>query len=286
MAGVKRNVVALIGGLGNQLFQVAFGAWLEERSGRPTFYDASFHRDLDIDVLRLPGVGPAVAPRVLRGTGRLPTPDGRIALAGRSVRRALGPGRLTRDYSGPGPDSVDTTGAAWWFGYWQRARYAASLLDGPLSALASDGPSPPVVGVHVRRGDMLLTPSALPAEWFGEALRGLRGRAELRTARVRVWSDDPAWCRAELDLGTSFDVAEGGDPIDDLKGLANCDALVISRSTFSWWGAAIAGRRGIPVACPSPWWTDASAADETILPAQWTRVPSRIAVARTESPST
>ena len=37
----EANVVNIVGGLGNQLFQYLFGLALEKQSGRPTLYDVS-----------------------------------------------------------------------------------------------------------------------------------------------------------------------------------------------------------------------------------------------------
>ena len=264
-----RNVVALLGGLGNQLFQVAFGGWLEQQTGRRTQYDVSFHRNLALDVFAIPDVGAAVRNRLLRGTRRLPTPDGRLAGVGQRARAILGPRRVVRDYTAQGPEPSDRLLAGWWFGYWQRLTYADALLPDLVAGLGGERHLPsPVVGVHMRRGDMLSTPSAVPASWPAEALTKLRaelgGDAELP---VRVWSDDPDWCCAELDLGTAFEVAPKGPAVEDLAALSACRALVVSRSTFSWWAARIAAGRGSAVVYPAPW--RSGAPDETIVPPSW-----------------
>ncbi len=58
---------------------------------------------------------------------------------------------------------------------------------------------------------------------------------------------------SELKLGRPFEVAAQGSPIQHLADLAACRALVISRSTFSWWAAVIASGGGAPVVYPTPW---------------------------------
>jgi hypothetical protein len=265
----SEDVVALLGGLGNQLFQVAFGQWLERRTGRGVRYDVSFHRGGEPDVLSVPGIGDDVRERLLPGTRRWPTPDGRAAALGRGIRRLRGPRRIVSDYSGPGPEHPETDRAAWWFGYWQRLEYALPLVERLAEALElgpagePDGP----VGVHIRRTDMLRTGTAVPQAWFAGALVQLE--PDLPAAGVRVWSDDPDWCRSELDLGVPFEVVGDGPPLLHMRELALCRALVISRSTFSWWPAQIASHRGARVAFPAPWWPGSPELDRTTVAREW-----------------
>jgi Glycosyl transferase family 11 len=265
----SEDVVALLGGLGNQLFQVAFGQWLGTRTGREVRYDLSFHRGGEPDVLAIPRIGAEVRDRLLPGTRRWPTPDGRLGPLGRAIRRLRGPRRIVSDYSGPGPEQPATDPAAWWFGYWQRLDYAPQLLEQLANALELGPAGHPdgAIGVHIRRTDMLSTGTAVPQAWFAGALAQLE--PDLRAAPIRVWSDDPEWCRAELDLGVPFQVAGDGPPLQHLRELALCRALLISRSTFSWWAAGVASGRGARVAYPAPWWPGTPELDRVTVPADW-----------------
>lgn len=279
----NEDVVALLGGLGNQLFQVAFGQWLETRTGRELAYDVSFHRAGEPDVLQIPGIGDDVSARLLRGTRRWPTADGRVAPLGRAIRRLRGPRRIVSDYSGPGPEHPAIDAAAWWFGYWQRLEYAQPMVGRLAEALELEDARKPegLVGVHVRRTDMLTRGTVVPEEWFAEALARLEPR--LLAARVRVWSDDPEWCRAELDLGGPFEVADDGPPLRHMREMALCRVLLISRSTFSWWAANLAANRGARVAYPAPWWPGTPALDRTLVPAEW--VPIEVGARAAERPA-
>ena len=75
-----------------------------------------------------------------------------------------------------------------------------------------------MIGVHVRRGDMLATPSAVPAAWYAPAVALLRAKLNAvgQSLSVRVWSDDPAWCAQTLDLGEPFEVAPRAPAMTDL----------------------------------------------------------------------
>jgi hypothetical protein len=265
----NEDVVALLGGLGNQLFQVSFARWLEMRTGRPVRYDVAFHRSGEPDVLAVPGIGDDVRGQLLSRTIRWPTPNGRVALLGRAMRRLRGPRRIVADYSGAGPDSPSADAAAWWFGYWQRLEYARELTGRLAASLAegTDSDSEPVLGVHIRRTDMLTRGTVVPEKWFSESLARLE--LDLSNAPVRVWSDDPEWCRRELRLGVRFEVAPPAPPLSDLRDLSRCRALLISRSTFSWWAAKVASERGVRVAYPAPWWPATPELDRVTVPGEW-----------------
>jgi hypothetical protein len=271
----QHNTIALLGGLGNQLFQVAFATWLERQTDRPTRYDISYYRKLGpIEVLDVPAIGDRIRHRVLTPTRWWPTLHGRVPpFVGRTIRRMSGPRRVVCDYTEAASslDSRDTAWwgrPAWWFGNWQRLQYAETLLPELATAIGISSSTDlcEVVGVHVRRGDALTTPLATPAQWFRSALEDLGAEGTGRP--IRVWSDDPDWCKAELDLGLPFEVAPDGTPIEHLAALARCTRIAISRSTFSWWAGAIASSFGGRVAFPTPWGYKREA-EQAVIPTAW-----------------
>ena len=280
-----RNIVALLGRLGNQLHQVAYGRWLEELTGYETLYDVSYLYDRShfryssFSALELPGIGEDISARIVKKTRWWPMPDeGRFAPLGRYARLASGPRRLVRDDTPPGPEiASEPPECAWWFGFWQRTAYTEALVPEVGAALEGFGVHPPdenVIGVNVRRGDKVGHPIAAPANFFSRAVEQVRAaRGDAWTnAPIRVWSDDPAWCEKELDLGSPFKVERGAGALDDLAGMSRCGALILERSTFSWWAARVASERGATIAFPAPWWPGYEHQD-VIIPSSWVPVP-------------
>lgn len=278
-----RNVVALLGGLGNQLFQVAFGRWLERRTGWETWYDVSRLWG-PTNVLHLGGLGRQLRGRLVARalprpvpsgwTRELAAPDGSIGWPTRIVTDL----KLTESPDAPAKPFVPECDApAWWYGYWQLEEYAAALVPALAEALheVRRRRSPaPFLGVTVRRGnDMLRTPFAVPSAWFGRAVARLRksGAADLP---IRVYSDELAWCERHLDLGEPSRVAEPpAGPIEQLAQLSDAAALVLSRSSFSWWAAALASRRSAPIVYPAPWPLAARAQPGPPGAPPWTALP-------------
>jgi hypothetical protein len=268
---MKRNVVGLLGGLGNQLFQVAFGRWLEQRSGEPTLFDLSYLRTVSPAVTELDGFGASIAPRLLEASRYWPTPDGRLALVGRAVRRTCGPRSIVRDYTSPGPPPDSCNEFGWWLGYFQRAAYTDAIVPELITAFGVAGStSTAAIGVHVRRTDMLGKSLATPMQWFAAGLEALFNHTGERP--VRVWSDDPRWCSKHLELGFPFTIEPPRSAAADLAEMSRCEALVISRSTFSWWAARLATEMGARVVYPSPWWDGFPKDDGVAVPSSWTPV--------------
>ncbi|NPD03910.1 hypothetical protein HN031_04325 [Nocardioides sp. zg-1308] len=140
-------------------------------------------------------------------------------------------------------------------GYTDASR-AAFIADWLLSAPAlssvrdSELATGDVLTVNVRRGDYYSNPHHRPefaidlAAYLRLAVEGaLESDGAVR--RIHVVSDDVAWCRRRLpwlrDMApdVTFPAAEDG-PIDNFRDVCSSRRLVISNSTFSIWGAAVA----------------------------------------------
>lgn len=106
-----------------------------------------------------------------------------------------------------------------------------------------------VTAVHVRRTDYLLHDRVyrqLTPDYYAEALQDRRGP-------LIVFSDDPAWVRAELAFLEPDVVSDGPPDFVDLTCMSLCARHVIANSSFSWWGAFLSGSTA--VSYPATWYT-------------------------------
>lgn len=100
------------------------------------------------------------------------------------------------------------------------------------------------IGVHVRRGDMLLNNhirkgyKTAPTSYIFNALNYMREK--YRDAVFIVVTDDFAWCKSTL---TSPDVVVSGfaDDAVHLALLALCDHVIMTVGTYGWWGGYLSG---------------------------------------------
>ncbi|MCF6376281.1 alpha-1,2-fucosyltransferase [Nocardioides KLBMP 9356] len=122
------------------------------------------------------------------------------------------------------------------------------LLTPEFISLAPD-PDPNLLVVNVRRGDYYSN-DEYRARYAMDIARYVRRAVDLAAARasishVAIVSDDPRWCLDHLDfLGGLGPVRiVSGDPADHLAFLSSARHLVLANSTFSYWGAYLAGVR-------------------------------------------
>ena len=255
--GPRRVVVRLSGGLGNQLFQYAAALAYARRIGAPLRLDLANYEHGAVDR------------EFLLGRLRIPV---RRANSLEVLKARLRPHRETR---GAFDDFMfGDDGPSWLCGFWEDPAYFADIIptvrrrfhprDESISEAAGElvqrarNQDGPVVGVHLRRGDRgpggsAFSPfSTLPGSYYRQAA----GRFP-PNANFLVFSDTPEdidWCRHHLGLGDGRKVTfgDGKDPILDMFALAECDHVVLSSGTFSWWAGYLGDRPGRRVIAPNP----------------------------------
>ena len=231
--------VAICGGLGNQLFQYAFALHLERSTQSEVRLDLSWKSVRGYPLLSLPGAErEGVIARVDRWSARLPGPRTTIS---RTARKVLGPGRIEEHTSSPGPSTINLE-PAWWYGYWQRTDWAIPAIE-EVRAVIDCGPvaKRSGIGVHVRRGDFTQLNAHMSNSWFQHSIEIARDGTGSEQSAVTLVSDDPQWCARELAplIEGEVTVAPPAEPLVDLLALAAHERLVLSRSSFSWWAAAL-----------------------------------------------
>lgn len=134
------------------------------------------------------------------------------------------------------------------------------------------------VSLHVRRGDYqqakfidnLGKVCGLP--YYERAIEKMKALDS--EARFYVFSDDTAWCRANIPLKDAvfIDWNTGKDSWQDMLLMSLCHHNIICNSTFSWWGAWLNRHKDKVVLTPDRW----SAKYDTpyINCPSWTPVPT------------
>lgn len=284
-------VTKLVGGLGNQMFQYAAGRALALRQGselrvdRRSFVEYKVHAyGLDCFAAQVQDAPAAMLPQVA---------DGRI----RRILRSLAPGgRLPvvreRAFTFQ-PELLQQRGPAYLDGYWQSEKYFGDFADAIRKDFTvSRAPSPAnaawlarirgsqSVSIHVRRGDYVTNAEAnkfhgtCGIDYYERAVRALCARLD-GSPEFFVFSDDPDWVRAHLDLGahvhhyvTDNDAATN---YEDLRLMSACRHHIIANSTFSWWGAWLNPSQGKIVIAPQRWFRAGDMDDRDLIPAHWVR---------------
>jgi hypothetical protein len=115
------------------------------------------------------------------------------------------------------------------------------------------------VSVSVRRGDFVgqgvLRRYDLELDWYREALELVPD-----VDRILVFSDDPAWCHDNVDLGPRAHVVDSETDYEDLYLTSWCTHHVICNSSFAWWAAWLGYDERRTVVQPAVWLTEAEGA--------------------------
>jgi len=287
---MTKVVVALDGGLGNQMFQHAAGKSVAVRVGMPLALD--------------------LRPLLQRGGRAYGLGDFRLGentellTEGAPVRRAGRLQRLFRRLTG-GSQTFEEASLAYderirglqapvrLEGYFQSERYFVEMADqirrdftpradllAEIDALAFRLlPKEPSISLHIRRGDytspaVMAVHGLLDAAYYDRALRLVAERTG-NTLPICVFTDDPAWVRANLTLpsDTRFISEYTRTALQDLVLMSRCTHHITANSSFSWWGAWLNPNEDKIVVTPQEWFRPASGLDTRDLrPEGWLQI--------------
>jgi hypothetical protein len=108
----------------------------------------------------------------------------------------------------------------------------------------------------------------LDADYYNRAARMIAER--IGEATYFVFSDDPAWCRANLDLpGNSLVVSGETAAYEDVHLISLCDHSVTANSSFSWWGSWLGEGPDTIVVAPKNWFAEFDLDTRDLVPSRW-----------------
>lgn len=263
-------------GLGNQLFQYAYGRAVQEkgrdvrlvvgmdgRSRTPRTYLLDKFR---ITIKRAYWAEYLVAPLVNRGmflqTGK--------------------PYIYKEEDVAYKPELIDVCGGCYMKGWFQNERYFSGIeeklrreiypkenicIPRELRRILS---SENTVSVHVRRGDFIEEHNVLNKVYYKRAM----GLAEemMDDLTYCVFSDDLAWVRSNMNFGRDAYFVNADGKLKDYEELivmSRCRHHIIANSTFSWWGAWLNKDPRKVVIGPKIWF---STSRTNIMPRGWIRI--------------
>lgn len=281
-------ILVLRGGLGNQLFQLALYRQLLEKSNKPIAFL------IDISA----GYKTVHSSHINNLFSDATTPFSMIVYAFLSVLAkslAFLPSifyRYITDValeSKPFPPGLGFVNI--YDGYWQDLQIAESFIPqlqatldqhyphSSLSRLYScpnfSAPNPPVLAIHIRRGDFfsnLDSPHAVcTLDWYERAIgyvESLHG-----TCTKIIFSDDNKWVRSQhfAQNCVFFDLAISDEEV--ISYMQSADHFVISNSTFSYWSALLAFSKrkyATTVVAPYCWYQGVKTSSLGLVPMSWT----------------
>jgi hypothetical protein len=225
------------GGIGNQLFQWAYGRYLSEKYKTPLVLDVSFFSQQNKRTFELNGF-----------------PFIKYSEATRYIFRDY---ILIKDDYCFKNDPINSNFNYFLDGYFQCEKYFKDIegvireelkpKDDFVSIVDSSKIS---VSLHVRRGDYVSVQDYHPLqdiEYYKKAL-SLIGEYDI----VYVFSDDIEWCRNNLTFKNVVFV-DNSKEHESLWNMSKCTHNIIANSSFSWWGAWLNANKDKKVIAPLNW---------------------------------
>ena len=254
------NVIRLMGGLGNQLFQYAFGRAMMEK-GTNVGYDIS-------------NFGKSRHREYMLGNFKI-----EIQFSKFTNNRGLLDTGANPSFNISYLDEHNCN----FFGYWQYFNYFKNIL--PLlqkeiwvkeeaytdeflklrDIIKTDN----AVSVHVRRDDYLTSDTipCLPFNYYFEATQYTKGN-------LYVFSDDIEWCKRHF-IEDYFErnITFVALPYYlDFELMKLCKHNIISNSTFSWWAAILNDNKDKIVVTPDFWITRLDRGKRNNFPKEWIKL--------------
>lgn len=284
-------VIKLQGGLGNQMFQYAFGRTIQNKLGGELILDTS---DYKFDKLRKLSLNNLVLNEEVkydnRGSYNILYDQRTNFLLKLIVKFA--PNILFSLFSKLGiyiwDDAVyknftvsSITKNIYLHGYWQSERYFKEISNIIMKELQVKTSvkeenvdvynmiaNTESICVHIRRGDFLLSSNSLKVcdqEYFLKGMEMITSKVE--NPMFMIFSDDIEDVKRNFDF-TGYNinyVEKKNQDYEELKLMYSCKHFIISNSTFSWWAQYLSQNDNKIVIAPAVWYTDGKNSDGLMM---------------------
>ena len=287
------------GGLGNQMFQYAYGYYLANKHRTSLVLDTSSYDSqpqhgylLDRFQISANTVASTEQHRIPHRYRRQSS-QGVVSILQRFMPSGALPRHKEAEF-GFAEKHLDVANNRYLVGYWQSEKFFPGLRNDLLAQFKPREPlsvtsrrvldriqSTNSVAVHVRRGDYVTSNAAakiychLPTEYYTSAINAWA--ATQTRPEVFVFSNDIAWCRQQLDLPFPVAFVDHNNTAtahEDMVLMSQAKCCVIANSTFSWWAAWLNERKNRTIFAPSKWFHAGTLDGSSIIPESWQTAPS------------
>jgi hypothetical protein len=288
----KMIIVKLIGGLGNQMFQYAFGKAIAHHHNVKNLYlDLSWfsntnedtHRQFELTKLNVFYKDIKEAKLKYRLLEKINLVSAKLPKAGLPIKKTY---REKSPITFSPIVGFNKDNLNYFDGYWQSWKYFYSIREILLREFSPKGlhnddrflrfkkdlfKSKESVSVHIRRGDYLnhkLHDEICTLAYFTKAFDFIESKVS--NPDYFVFSDDMEWCKRNFsgEKITFVDDFDGDESWKNLFLMSYCKHNIISNSSFSWWAAYLNQNPDKKVISPARWFNNFDFPSDIQLP-EW-----------------
>ena len=277
------KVVKIFGGLGNQMFQYAFGKLISADAYDISWFEESKNenvtpRQYELDVFNC-------TPTILTKQQHKKIIQNNKILKIFGIKTGLH--KIKEQPANVYNQNYLKQNNGFFVGYWQCADYYDSIRKQLLQEFTLKTEpnnknkkifdlinSTNSVSLHVRRGDYVKlqeTHGLCNLDYYNQAIDFIDKK--VKNPHFFIFSDDIKWVKKNLKTEhpcTFIDFNHDKDSVWDIFLMKHCKHNIIANSSFSWWGAWLNENQNKIVIAPKKWWADGTQID--IVPNKWKRI--------------
>jgi hypothetical protein len=293
-------IVNLSGGLGNQMFQYAFGRSLSLRLNKEVKFATDMfdlyknHNGLELTKVFKINVEIATNQNFRKLCSSFYSSPYTRRVLNKLKFQALSPSNFVfehqDDFKNRKFNKINLN--SYFHGYWQSESYFKDFSKVLLSDFTFNQDfsgknlevarlimSHESVSIHIRRGDYIKNKKAFnllgicDLDYYHRAVNAiLKKKSNLF---FFIFSDDPQWVKSNfMPLFPNSYIVEGNlgnTSYVDMQLMSICDHNIIANSTFSWWAAWLNKNHRKIIVAPKKWYSNKSA-PEDLIPSSWLKI--------------
>lgn len=282
-------IVNLSGGLGNQLFQYAFGRMVASKYNHELKLDGNYYFSEVCKKSEVPRSYLLDKFNIKANLASIQEVNKINPLWKKIIRKIKYKINISSNpsiYSGKEFNEKDNQ---YYIGFWQNEKYfktISSLIKKEITlkermSLVSEDFSNKIdsnnsVSIHVRRTDILnpenIYNGICDINYYHKAISLIKEK--VNNPVFFVFSDDIEWCKNNLKFidNTIFVSNSETKDFEELILMSKCKHNIIANSSFSWWGAWLNENQNKIVIAPSKWVLRGETNFKDIIPSSWMRV--------------
>ena len=289
-------IAKLIGGLGNQMFQYAFGYCLAKRNNSIFKLDTSKFSDYKLHKFSLDHLNInsnfATVSEIKKMQNYSNSPIAKLRNLFSLSSNHLNSHHITEKSFNFDKEISNLKGNYYLDGYWQTEKYFLDYQDLIRNEFKVKSDPDDInkkfinqitnsnsVSIHIRHGDYLINSKTktvhgvLPLSYYNQAIAIIKNK--VTNPVFFVFSDDIEWAKQNLnkDVPIFFMDHNNADKnYEDLRLMSLCKYNIIANSSFSWWGAWLNDNPNKIVIVPQQWFGDSSKNINDLIPKNWLKI--------------
>ncbi len=290
----KTKIIKFIGGLGNQMFQYAFGKALEKETGFKVLFDISSYKKAKKTIVG--NTGKDKNGLCIREYEINIFKNADIKLAHSfetNIVKIFNTIGLSKKYKEKDAFNYDENiftnhKYSYFTGYFQNEKYFKSIReqlikDFELPAIKENDDynknllneiecSNNPVFIHVRRDDYIKLGYSITIDYYRKAVEYIKSKVENPTFFV-FCAEDVDYIKNEFDIGCEFKLIGEKNKTretfyENMRLMKACKHAIIANSSYSWWAAWLNENEDKIVIAPTPWMNN----DDKIIPENWVKI--------------